>query len=74
MSSDDISQIIDRLDRMEGKQDAQAEQIANLRVAVASQSAGNKAEDKLKGSRTANIAAFSALGLVVVEIISRFVK
>lgn len=35
MSADDITQIVDRLDRIEGKQDDQAKQIGDLRVAIA---------------------------------------
>jgi len=61
MSTDDISQIIDRLDRIEGKQDKQAEQIADLRVAIASSSGESSGSQGVKTNIMANVASYGGL-------------
>lgn len=61
MSADDIGQIIDRLDRMEGKQDRQAEQIADLRVTLASITGENSGQKSVKGDFLTKISSYGGL-------------
>ena len=61
MSADDISQIIDRLSRMEEKQDKQAEKIENLRVAMATKNGENSGSKAVRGDFLAKLASYGGL-------------
>lgn len=68
MSSEDLSQIIDRLARMEEKQDRQGEQISDLRVAITKVTIARDTESGGKKLRLDAVAAYSAFALVAVEL------
>ena len=61
MSIDDVSQIIDRLARIEDKQDIQGEKIENLRIAMAAKSGESSGAKTVKGDIFMKMASYGGL-------------
>ena len=74
MSADDITQIIDRLDRIETKQDKQGDAIANIRVALAERNGEKLGVQAVKGSVMTKIASYGGLMAGIGAMLAIFLK